>query len=72
LLKIAATQHRYFGSSSGVSYAPARLAEMPQANRTPNKVLAEAMQRLFAAERIKLVPNPTKKDSKAGLVIVPA
>jgi hypothetical protein len=44
---------------------------MPQANGTPKKVLAAAMQRLFAAEKIKLVPNPTKKDSKAAMVIVP-
>jgi RecA-family ATPase len=70
LLKIAAEQFRYFGSSPGVSYAPARLAEMPEANRTPKKVLVDAMQRLFAAGKVKLVPNPTKKESKAGMVIV--
>jgi RecA-family ATPase len=72
LLAITAGQHRYFGSKPGISYAPSRLAEMPQANGTPSKVLAAAMERLFAASKIKCVTDPTKKPSKASMVIVPA
>jgi RecA-family ATPase len=72
LLKVAAGQHRYYGSSPGPNYAPAQLADLPQANGTPKKMLMASMQRLFAAEQIKLVPNPTKKDSKASMVIVAA
>ncbi len=53
-----------------MSYAPARLSEMPQAKGTPSKVLAVAMERLFGANKIKLEKDPTKKPSKASMVIV--
>jgi RecA-family ATPase len=72
LLAITAEQHRYFGSRPGTSYAPARFSEMPQANGTPSKVLAAAMERLFEANKIKLIKDPTKKESKATMVIVVA
>jgi RecA-family ATPase len=71
LLNIAAAQNRYFSPSPGISFAPTRLAEMPQAKGIHKKTLAAAMERLFAAERIKVVPNPTKPESKASGVIVP-
>jgi RecA-family ATPase len=70
LLALAAGQHRYFGAKPGTSYAPARLAEMSQAHGTPSKVLAAAMERLFAANKIKLIKDPTKKESKATMVVV--
>ena len=72
LLALAAGQHRYYGTKSGTNYAPARLSEMPQANGTPRKVLATAMERLFAANKIKLIPDPTKRPAKATMVVVPA
>jgi RecA-family ATPase len=71
LLGIAAGQHRYFGEKKGPNYAPARLAEMPQANGMPNNVFKTAMEQLFAANKIKLAPDPTKRPSKASMVIVP-
>jgi hypothetical protein len=45
---------------------------MPQAKGTPSKVLAAAMERLFAAGKIKLTKDPTKKESKASMVMVAA
>jgi RecA-family ATPase len=72
LLTIATGQHRYFGSKPGTNFAPARLAEMPQANDTPKKVLATAMERLFAANKIKMMKDPTRKESKASMVVVAA
>jgi len=70
LLDLTAKQLRFFGAQKGTNYAPAQLANLPQAKGYTAKTLADAMERLLAAEKIKLVPNPTKKASKATLVLL--
>jgi RecA-family ATPase len=70
LLDISAKQQRFFGPKPGTSYAPKALAQLPQAKGYTSKTLADAMERLIAAERVRLVPNPTMKPSKATLVLL--
>ncbi|MEH2517802.1 RecA-family ATPase [Bradyrhizobium sp. AZCC 1610] len=70
LLNLTAKQLRFFGAQKGTNYAPAQLAKLPQAKGYTAKTLGDAMERLLAAEKIKLVPNPTKKASKATLVLL--
>ena len=72
LLDLTAAQLRFFGAQKGTNYAPAQLARLPQAKGHTTKTLADAMERLLAAGRIKLVSNPTKKASKATLVLLRA
>jgi RecA-family ATPase len=72
LLDTMARQQRSFGAQKGTNYAPAHLAKLPQAKGHTTKTLGDAMERLLGAERIKLVPNPTKKASKATLVLLRA
>ena len=72
LLDITAKQMRFFGAQKGPNYAPTRLAGLQQARGYTAKTLADAMERLLAGERLKLVPNPTVKPSKASLVLVKA
>ncbi|WOH70649.1 AAA family ATPase [Bradyrhizobium sp. NDS-1] len=72
LLDITAKQQRYFGSKPGTNYAPKQLAGLPQAKGHNARMLGQAMERLLAADRIKLVLDPSKKPSKATLVLVRA
>jgi RecA-family ATPase len=72
LLDIAAKQQRFFGAQKGTNYAPNYLAKLTQAKGYNAMTLSFAMERLLAAETIKLVPNPTKKASKATLVLIRA
>ncbi|MEY9428879.1 RecA-family ATPase [Bradyrhizobium ottawaense] len=72
LLDLTAQQQRFFGSKPGTNYAPKRWAEMPQAKGYNARTLGQAMERLLTVGKIKLVPDPTKKPSKASLVLVRA
>lgn len=68
LLRRFTAQRRDVSAKQSPTYAPAKFAETPDAKllRASSRALAAAMERLFAAGRIELVPDgpPSKRRSK--------
>lgn len=66
LLSLFAEQGQNLTATSGASYAPARMAKHAKAKGYSKAALAEAMQRLLDAKRIRVVTEgpPSKKRSR--------
>jgi hypothetical protein len=59
LMRRFAGQNRDVSPQKSPTYAPARFAEQPEAKkaRASSRTLAEAMERLLAAGKVKVVPT---------------
>jgi RecA-family ATPase len=72
LLRRLTKQGRNVSDKSGTSYAPTRFAEQPEAKKgkLSNKDLREAMTRLFAANRIKVITEGPPSHPRTRIVEV--
>lgn len=61
---------RRVSSSKSVSYAPTVMADMPEAASISKKALAEAMARLFAAGKIKVIHEGPPSKKRERLVVI--
>jgi RecA-family ATPase len=72
LLRRFSKQGRNVTDKKGTSYAPAIFADEPEAKREKikNKALADAMARLFAAEKLEVVPHGPRSKERTKIVEV--
>jgi RecA-family ATPase len=70
LLRRFAEQGRNVSDKSGTSYAPAHFSKQPEAKagKVTSKALAEAMERLFTAKRIRVLTEGPKSHPRTRLV----
>jgi RecA-family ATPase len=70
LLRRLAERGRNVSDKSGSSYAPAQFAKQPEAKagKATSKMFAEAMERLFAAKKIKVVTEGPPSHPRTRLV----
>jgi RecA-family ATPase len=70
LLRRFADQGRNVSDKTGTSYAPAQFSKQPDAKtaKTTSRMLAEAMERLFAAGKVKVVTEGPPSHPRTRLV----
>jgi RecA-family ATPase len=70
LLAVFTTQGQNVGIATGTNYAPAKMAEHPKGKCFPKAQFRAAMQRLFDADKIKIVTEGAPSRQRSRLAVV--